>query len=270
MALLMSTTFTIDTSTSRANPTPAPMKRLTVPAIRARKANGKTEQPIVMLTAYHSRMVQLLDPLCDVLLVGDSLGQVIYGLPPTVPVTLDMMCNHGAAVVRGSYHSLVLVDMPFGSYEASPTQAFESAARIMKESDAAGVKLEGGEAMAETIAFLSARGIPVCAHVGLTPQAVNALGGYGARGKSEAEAEKIVRDARAVDAAGCFLLVIEGVMEEIADKVTEAVRSEEHTSELQSLMRISYAVFCLKKKKRLQNSTINQKEKHKRVKQNIK
>src|SRR3546814_4081700 len=127
--------------------------------------------------------------------------------------------------------------MPFGSYEASPTQAFESAARIMKESDAAGVKLEGGEAMAETIAFLSARGIPVCAHVGLTPQAVNALGGYGARGKSEAEAEKIVRDARAVDAAGCFLLVIEGVMEEIADKVTEA-RSEEHPSELQSLMRI--------------------------------
>src|SRR3546814_12883556 len=113
------------------------------------------------LTAYTARMAQLLDPHCDVLLVGDSLGQVIYGLPSTVPVTLDMMCNHGAAVVRGSYHSLVLVDMPFGSYEASPTQAFESAARIMKESDAAGVKLEGGEAMAETIAFLSARGIPV-------------------------------------------------------------------------------------------------------------
>src|SRR3546814_1430438 len=120
-----------------------------------------------------------------------------------------MMCNHGAAVVRGSYHGLVLVDMPVGGYEASPRQAFESAARSMKESDAAGVKLEGGEAMAETIAFLSARGIPVCAHVGLTPQAVNALGGYGARGKSEAEAEKIVRDARAVDAAGCFLLVID-------------------------------------------------------------
>src|SRR3546814_1212347 len=140
-----------------------------------------------------------------------------------LPVTLDMMWNHGALPIWGSYHSLVLVDMPFGSYEASPTQAFESAARIMKESDAAGVKLEGGEAMAETIAFLSARGIPVCAHVGLTPQAVNALGGYGARGKSEAEAEKIVRDARDLDAAGCFLLVIEGVMEEIADKVTGAV-----------------------------------------------
>lgn len=218
----MSTTFTIDTSTSRANPTPAPMKRLSVPALRQRKANGRTAEPIVMLTAYTARMAQLLDPHCDVLLVGDSLGQVIYGLPSTVPVTLDMMCNHGAAVVRGSYHSLVIVDMPFGSYESSPGQAFESAARILKESGAAGVKLEGGEAMAETIAFLSARGIPVCAHVGLTPQAVNALGGYGARGKSEAEAEKILCDARAVDAAGCFMLVVEGVMEEIADKVTQA------------------------------------------------
>lgn len=219
----MSTTFTIDTSTSRANPTPAPMKRLTVPALRQRKADGKTAEPIVMLTAYTARMAQLLDPHCDVLLVGDSLGQVVYGLPSTVPVTLDMMCNHGAAVVRGSYHSLVIVDMPFGSYEGSPAQAFESAARIMKESGAAGVKLEGGEAMAETIAFLSARGIPVCAHVGLTPQAVNTLGGYGARGKTEAEAEKILRDARAVDSAGCFMLVLEGVMEDVADRVTQAV-----------------------------------------------
>lgn len=219
----MSTTFTIDTSTSRATPTPAPMKRLTVPVLRGRKMAGKTAEPIVMLTAYTARMAQLLDPHCDVLLVGDSLGQVIYGLPSTVPVTLEMMCNHGAAVVRGSYHSLVIIDMPFGSYEASPVQAFESAARILKESGAAGVKLEGGEAMAETIAFLSARGIPVCAHVGLTPQAVNALGGYGARGKSEAEAEKILRDARAVDAAGCFMMVLEGVMEELANKVTDAV-----------------------------------------------
>src|SRR3546814_19402125 len=160
-----------------------------------------------MLTAYTARMAQLLDTHCDVLLVGDSLGQVIYGLPSTVPVTLDMMCNHGAAVVRGSYHSLVLVDMPFGSYEASPTQAFESAARIMKESDAAGVKLEGGEAMAETTAFLSARGIQVCAHVGLTPQAVNALGGYGDRGKREAEAGKTGRDRRARAAAGWSRLV---------------------------------------------------------------
>ncbi|MCF8706559.1 3-methyl-2-oxobutanoate hydroxymethyltransferase [Rhizorhapis sp. SPR117] len=219
----MSTTFTLDTSTSRANPTPAPMKRLTVPAVRARKADGRTAEPIVMLTAYTARMAQLLDPHCDVLLVGDSLGQVVYGLPSTVPVTMEMMCNHGAAVVRGSYHSLVIVDMPFGSYEASPAQAFENAARIMKETGAAGVKMEGGEAMAETIAFLTARGIPVCAHVGLTPQAVNTLGGYGARGRSKAEAEKIMRDACAVDAAGCFLLVVEGVMEQIARDVTAAV-----------------------------------------------
>lgn len=219
----MSTTFTIDTSTSRANPTPAPMKRLTVPAIRARKADGVTAEPIVMLTAYTARMAQLLDPHCDLLLVGDSLGQVIYGLPSTVPVSLDMMCAHGAAVVRGSYHSVVIVDMPFGSYEASPVQAFESAARILKETGAAGVKLEGGEAMAETIAFLLARGIPVCAHVGLTPQAVNALGGYGARGRSEAEAAKILRDAKAVAEAGCFTLVVEGVLEDVADAITAAV-----------------------------------------------
>lgn len=219
----MSTTFTLDTATSRANPTPSPMKRLTVPALRSRKVDGVTAEPIVMLTAYTARMAQLLDPHCDVLLVGDSLGQVIYGLPSTVPVSMEMMCAHGAAAVRGSYHSLVIIDMPFGSYEGSPQQAFESAARIMKETGAAGVKLEGGEAMAETIAFLSARGIPVCAHIGLTPQAVNALGGYGARGRSEAEAKKILADARAVDDAGCFMLVAEGVMEGIADAVTQAV-----------------------------------------------
>src|SRR5688500_16651608 len=216
-------TFTIDTSTSRATPTPVPGKRMTVPSLRARKADGATEEPIVMLTAYTMRMAQLLDPHCDMLLVGDSLGQVIYGLPSTVPVTLEMMCAHGAAVVRGSWHALVAVDMPFGAYEASPEQAFASAARILKETGAAAVKLEGGEAMAETIAFLSARGIPVIGHVGLTPQAVNALGGYGARGRSEAEASKILADARSVDEAGCFMLVVEGVMEELADKVTAAV-----------------------------------------------
>jgi 3-methyl-2-oxobutanoate hydroxymethyltransferase len=176
-----------------------------------------------MLTAYTARMAQLLDPHCDILLVGDSLGQVIYGLPSTVPVTLDIMCAHGAAVVRGSWHSVVAIDMPFGAYEASPQQAFASASRILKETGAAAVKLEGGEAMAETVAFLSARGIPVVGHVGLTPQAVNALGGYGARGRSEAEAAKIVADARAVAEAGCFLLVVEGVLEEIAAEVTRAV-----------------------------------------------
>jgi 3-methyl-2-oxobutanoate hydroxymethyltransferase len=148
---------------------------------------------------------------------------VIYGLPSTVPVTLDMMCAHGAAVVRGSWHALVTVDMPFGSYEESPQQAFASAARVLKETGAAAVKLEGGEAMAETVAFLSARGIPVVGHVGLTPQAVNALGGYRARGRDDAEAAKILSDARAVADAGCFALVLEGVMEEIAVEATRAV-----------------------------------------------
>ena len=221
----MSTTFTIDTSTSRATPVSAPMKRLTVPAIRARKAAIAAGEgaPLVMLTAYTVRMAQLLDPHCDLLLVGDSLGQVIYGLPSTVPVTLQMMAAHGAAVVRGSYHSVVVVDMPFGSYEASPQQAFESAAYLMKETGAAAVKLEGGTAMAETVAFLSARGIPVVGHVGLTPQAVNALGGYGARGRSQAEADKIVGDATAVAQAGAFAVVIEGVVEPIAQAITRAV-----------------------------------------------
>jgi 3-methyl-2-oxobutanoate hydroxymethyltransferase len=215
----MSVTHSLDTSTSRANPVPAPMKRLTVPKLQAMKGG----EPIVMLTAYTARWAQLLDPHCDILLVGDSLGQVIYGLPSTVPVTIEMMCAHGAAVVRGSWHALVAVDMPFGSYEASPEQAFASASRILKQTGAAAVKLEGGEAMADTIAFLSARGIPVIGHVGLTPQAVNMLGGYGARGRGDAEAKKILADAKAVDQAGCFLLVLEGVMEEIAAEATKAV-----------------------------------------------
>ncbi|MEO6040542.1 MAG: 3-methyl-2-oxobutanoate hydroxymethyltransferase [Croceibacterium sp.] len=216
-------TFQLDTGTSRANPTPQPMRRLTVPAIRARKVDGVTAEPIVMLTAYTARQAQLLDEHCDVLLVGDSLGQVIYGLPSTVPVTLEMMANHAAAVVRGSYHAVVVVDMPFGSYEASPAHAFESAATLLKASGAAAVKLEGGEAMAPTVQFLIERGIPVMGHVGLTPQAVNVLGGYGARGRSEAEAAKIVGDARALAGAGAFAIVIEGVIEPIAVAVTQAV-----------------------------------------------
>src|SRR3954469_19245022 len=157
----MSVTHTLDTSTSRAHPVPAPMKRLTVPKLAAMKGG----EPIVMLTAYTARQAQLLDPHCDLLLVGDSLGQVIYGLPSSVPVTLEMMAAHGAAVVRGSYHSVVVVDMPFGSYEASPQVAFANAARLLKETGCAGVKLEGGEAMAETVAFLVQRGIPVVGHV---------------------------------------------------------------------------------------------------------
>jgi 3-methyl-2-oxobutanoate hydroxymethyltransferase len=219
----MSTTFQLDTATSRANPTPTPMKRLTVPAIRKRKQDGVTAEPIVMLTAYTARQAQLLDAHCDLLLVGDSLGQVVYGLPSSVPVTLEMMAAHGAAVVRGSYHAVVIVDMPFGAYEQSPAQAFASASRLLKETGCAGVKLEGGEAMAETVAFLVRRGIPVIGHVGLTPQAVNVLGGYNSRGRSDAEARKIVADAVALDEVGAFAIVVEGVVEPIAIEVTKAV-----------------------------------------------
>ena len=212
-------TFQLYTATSRANPTPAPMKRLTVPAIRA--AKGK--DPVVVLTAYTIRMAQILDPHCDMLLVGDSLGQVLYGLPSSVPVSLDMMIAHGAAVVRGSYHSLVIVDMPFGSYVASPEHAFESAARVLAETGAAGVKLEGGTAMAPVVEFLTRRGIPVMGHIGLTPQSVNALGGYGARGRSNAEHASILDDARAIADAGAFGMVAEGVVEGLANEITAAV-----------------------------------------------
>jgi len=214
-----SKTLTFDTSTSRANPTPKPMKRLTVPKIRQRKGG----EPLVMLTAYTVRMAQLLDPECDILLVGDSLGQVIYGLPHTVAVTMDMMIAHGAAVVRGSYHAAVIVDMPFGTYEASPEQAFESASKLLKHTGAAAIKIEGGKVLAPTVEFLTSRGIPVMAHVGLTPQAVNILGGYGVRGKSDEEAQSIVEDAQAMSDAGAFAMVIEGVLEPIAIEITEKV-----------------------------------------------
>jgi len=217
----MSTTYTIDTATSRATPTPTRTRRLTVPAIRARKSDGG--DPLVMLTAYTVRTAQLLDPHCDMLLVGDSLGQVIYGLPSTVPVTLEMMAAHGAAVVRGSYHAVGVIDMPFGSYEASPEKAFESAAWLLKQTGAAAVKLEGGTAMAPTVKFLTERGIPVMGHVGLTPQAVNVLGGYGARGRTPEEAAKIVADAQSIAEAGAFALVIEGVVEPIAIEITTTI-----------------------------------------------
>ncbi|TSB01756.1 3-methyl-2-oxobutanoate hydroxymethyltransferase [Sphingorhabdus contaminans] len=212
-------TLTFDTSTSRANPTPQPMKRLTVPRIRQRKGG----EPLVMLTAYTVRMAQLLDPHCDMLLVGDSLGQVIYGLPHTVAVTMEMMAAHGAAVVRGSYHAAVIVDMPFGSYEASPELAFANAAHLLKETGAAAVKIEGGRVLAPTVEFLTSRGIPVMAHVGLTPQAVNILGGYGVRGKSPEEAASIVEDAVAMSEAGAFSMVIEGVLEPIAIEITNKI-----------------------------------------------
>jgi 3-methyl-2-oxobutanoate hydroxymethyltransferase len=192
---------------------------MTVAAFSRRKGG----QPLVCLTAYTTPMARLLDPACDLLLVGDSLGMVVHGLPSTVPVTLDLMVAHGAAVVRGAAQALVAVDLPFGSYQESPTLAFRSAARVMAETGCAAVKLEGGAVMAETVAFLTARGVPVLGHVGLQPQSVNAYGGYGARGRAEAEAERILEDARAVAEAGAFAMVVEGVVEPLAKRITEAV-----------------------------------------------
>ena len=190
--------------------------RLSVPEIQARKGG----EPIVSLTAYSAPMAAFLDPHVDVFIVGDSLGMVFYGLDSTLGVTLEMMIAHGAAVVRGSRRACVVVDMPFGSYQESPAQAFRSAARVMRKTGCSAVKIEGGEEMAETIRFLVERGVPVMGHVGLMPQSVNRLGGYRARGRGEAEAAQIVADARAVDGAGAFSMVVEGVIEPLAREIT--------------------------------------------------
>ncbi|MBK3736391.1 3-methyl-2-oxobutanoate hydroxymethyltransferase [Azospirillum brasilense] len=193
--------------------------RVSVPALRARKGG----EPIVCLTAYTTPVARLLDPHVDLLLVGDSLGMVIYGFDSTLPVTLDMMISHGAAVVRGSRHACVVVDLPFGSYQESPQVAFRNAARVMAESGAQAVKVEGGLEMAETVAYLTTRGVPVMGHVGLLPQSVNALGGYKAVGRDPEAAERIRADARAIADAGAFSLVIEGTMESLARQITEDV-----------------------------------------------
>jgi 3-methyl-2-oxobutanoate hydroxymethyltransferase len=187
--------------------------------LRARK--GGT--PLVGLTAYSAPMARLLDDAVDLLLVGDSLGMVVYGMETTLGVTLDMMVNHGRAVARGAQRALVTVDLPFGSYQTGPQQAFDSAARVLGETGATAVKLEGGREMAETVAFLSARGVPVMGHVGLTPQAVNALGGFRTQGRDEAAAERILADAAAVAEAGAFALVVEGVVEPLAREITRCV-----------------------------------------------
>src|ERR1700742_742873 len=176
------------------------IKRKPAPDIRARK-NG---EPIVMLTSYHAHTARLVDRYCDVILVGDSLGMVMHGLESTVPVTLEMMILQGHAVMRGSRRALVVVDLPFGSYEASKEQAFMSAARVLKETGCGAVKLEGGRRMAETIALLTERGVPVMAHTGLTPQAINALGSFRAQGRDPAEWASHEDDARAVAEAGAF------------------------------------------------------------------
>ena len=195
------------------------IKRVTAPDIRARKG-GK---PIVSLTSYHAHTARLLDQYCDFLLVGDSLGMVMHGLESTVPVTLDMMILQGQAVMRGAKRALVVVDMPFGSYEASREQAFANAARVMKETGCGAIKLEGGRRMAETIAFLAERGIPVMGHVGLTPQAINVLGSFRAQGRREEEWATIDADAKAVAEAGAFAVVLEAMAEPLAARITAAV-----------------------------------------------
>jgi len=191
------------------------VKGITVPEIVARK--GGT--PLVSLTAYTTPVAQLVDRHCDIVLVGDSVGMVLHGLASTLGVTLEMMILHGQAVRRGLERALMVVDLPFGSYEESAEQAFRNAARLMAETGAEAVKLEGGESMAETIRFLTARGIPVMAHVGLTPQAVNAFGGYKVQGRGDA-AENIMRDSKAVAVAGAFSVVLEKVPESLARDIT--------------------------------------------------
>jgi 3-methyl-2-oxobutanoate hydroxymethyltransferase len=195
------------------------IRRLTAPDIRARKGG----EPIVSLTAYHAHTARIVDAHCDVILVGDSLGMVMHGLETTVPVTLDMMILQGRAVMRGSRRALVTIDLPFGSYEESKEQAFASAARVMKETGCGAIKIEGGRRMAETIAFLVERGVPVMAHVGLTPQAINTIGSFRAQGRDESDWAPIEADARAVAEAGAFSVVLEAIAEPLGRRITAQI-----------------------------------------------
>lgn len=193
------------------------IKRITVPQILAKK----NKEPIVSLTAYTASVAQIVDPHVDLILVGDSLGMVIYGFDTTLAVTVEMMIEHGKAVMRGSKNACVMVDLPFASYQENPQQAFRNAARILQETGAAAVKLEGGEEMAETVEFLVKRGIPVCGHVGLMPQAVQTMGGFKIVGKNAKQIEKVMRDSNAIANAGAFAIVLEGVVESVAKTITE-------------------------------------------------
>jgi 3-methyl-2-oxobutanoate hydroxymethyltransferase len=195
------------------------VKRLMAPDIAAKKGR----EPIVSLTAYHAHTAAIADAHCDFLLVGDSLGMVMHGYETTVPVPLELMIMHGRAVVRGAKRALVVVDMPFGTYEESPSVAFRNAARVMKETDCGAVKLEGGRRMAETIRYLVDRGIPVMAHIGLTPQSINVIGGFKAQGREEAQWAAIEEDARLVAQAGAFSVVLEAMAEPLAARITGAI-----------------------------------------------
>jgi 3-methyl-2-oxobutanoate hydroxymethyltransferase len=194
-------------------------KRLTAVDIARRKGGRK----VVAQVAYHSSVARIIDPHCDFILVGDSLGMNLLGMDTTVPVTVEAMIQQGQAVVRATRQALVVVDMPFGAYEESPQQAFRAAARIMKETEAGAVKLEGGAHMAETVAFLVRRGIPVMGHVGLTPQAVNAMGGFRVQGRTDGADAVLLADAKAIADAGAFAIVIEGVVEPLARRMTESI-----------------------------------------------
>lgn len=194
-------------------------RRLTAPDIAARKGGD----PIVSLTAYHAHTARIVDPHVDFLLVGDSLGMVMHGFESTVPVTLDLMIMHGQAVVRGSSKALVVVDMPFGSYEESPSVAFKNAARVMKETGCGAIKLEGGVRMAETIKYLTERGIPIMAHIGLTPQSFHVMGGFKAQGRTKDAWALIEEDGKAVSEAGAFSVVIEGVAEPLGVRLTKQI-----------------------------------------------
>lgn len=195
--------------------------RKTVPDIARRK--GPANPPIVCLTAYTAPMAASLDPHCDVLLVGDSVAMVLYGEGSTLQADMEMMIRHGRAVQNASSKALVVIDMPFGSYQESKEEAFRNAARILKETGASSVKLEGGAEMAETIAYLVARSIPVVGHVGLQPQSVNTMGGFKTQGLDEQGAQKILTDAKAVEEAGAYAIVLEGVAEKLAAEITQAV-----------------------------------------------
>ena len=196
-----------------------PTKRLTGVDIAKRKGGPK----VVAQVAYHSSVAKIIDRHCDFILVGDSLGMNLLGMDTTVPVTLESMIQQGQAVVRSTRNALVVVDMPFGSYQESPEQAFRNAARVMKETEAGAVKMEGGAHMAETVAILVQRGIPVMGHIGLTPQAVNAMGGFRVQGKSEGADDVLMADAQAIAGAGAFAIVIEGVVEPVARRITENI-----------------------------------------------
>lgn len=192
---------------------------VTVPDLAARK--GAT--PIVCLTAYTTPMARLMDAHVDVMLVGDSLGMVVYGMETTLGVSVDMMINHGQAVMRGAEHACVVVDLPFGSYQESPAVAYRTASRVLAEIGCDAVKLEGGVEMAETVAFLTARGVPVMGHVGLKPQSVKSMGGFAVQGKGDDAARRVIEDAKAIAAAGAFSIVVEGTMEPVARAITSAV-----------------------------------------------